>query len=64
MVYLLYDFSQTTIPGDEVGARLTAETLGFVALPPLNCLLLAVMLVCYAFLNQLVKTWFYSRFGP
>lgn len=50
-----------------VGAGLTvsplAETLGFVALPPLYWLLLAVMLVCYAVLTQLVKTWFYRRFG-
>ena len=50
-----------------VGAWLTvsplAETLGFVALPPLYWLLLAVMLVCYAFLTQLVKTWFYRRYG-
>ena len=50
-----------------VGAWLTvsplAETLGFVALPPLYWLLLAAMLVCYAFLTQLVKTWFYRRFG-
>jgi P-type Mg2+ transporter len=50
-----------------VGAWLTvsplAETLGFVALPPLYWLLLAVMLVSYAFLTQLVKTWFYRRFG-
>jgi Mg2+-importing ATPase len=50
-----------------VGAGLTvsplAETLGFVALPPLYWLLLAVMLVGYAFLTQLVKTWFYRRFG-
>jgi len=50
-----------------VGAWLTvsplADTLGFVALPPLYWLLLAVMLVGYAFLTQLVKTWFYRRFG-
>ena len=50
-----------------VGAWLTvsplAETLGFVALPPLYWLLLAVMLLCYAFLTQLVKTWFYRRYG-
>ena len=50
-----------------VGAGLTvsplAETLGFVALPPLYWMLLAVMLVCYAVLTQLVKTWFYRRFG-
>jgi len=50
-----------------VGAWLTvsplAETLGFVALPPLYWLLLAVMLVCYVLLTQLVKTWFYRKFG-
>ena len=50
-----------------VGAWLTvsplAETLGFVALPPLYWLLLTFMLLCYAFLTQLVKTWFYRRFG-
>jgi Mg2+-importing ATPase len=50
-----------------VGAWLTisplAETLGFVVLPPLYWLLLAVMLVCYVLLTQLVKTWFYRKFG-
>ena len=50
-----------------LGAWLTisplAETLGFVALPPLYWLLLAVMLMCYVLLTQLVKTWFYRRFG-
>ncbi|MGD0856835.1 MAG: magnesium-translocating P-type ATPase [Dehalococcoidia bacterium] len=49
------------------GAWLTvsplAETLGFVALPPLFWLLLAAMLVCYVFLTQVIKTWFYRRFG-
>jgi Mg2+-importing ATPase len=50
-----------------VGAWLTvsplAETLGFVALPYLYWLLLAGMLVCYVVLTQVVKTWFYRRFG-
>ncbi|MCE9549744.1 MAG: magnesium-translocating P-type ATPase [Betaproteobacteria bacterium] len=40
-----------------------ADTLGFVALPPLYWLLLAVMLLCYMILTQLVKTWFIRRFG-
>ena len=50
-----------------VGAWLTvsplAGTLGFVPLPPLYWLLLALMLLCYVVLTQLVKTWFYRRFG-
>jgi Mg2+-importing ATPase len=50
-----------------VGAWLTisplASTLGFVTLPPLYWLLLAVMLVCYVVLTQLVKTWFFHKFG-
>jgi Mg2+-importing ATPase len=50
-----------------VGAWLTvsplASTLGFVALPALYWLLLAIMLVCYVILTQVVKTWFYHRFG-
>ena len=50
-----------------VGAWLTvsplADTLGFVPLPPLYWLLLAVMLVCYVILTQVVKTWFIRRFG-
>jgi Mg2+-importing ATPase len=50
-----------------VGAWLTvsplAETLGFVALPPLYWLILAGLLVCYVLLTQVVKTWFYRRFG-
>jgi Mg2+-importing ATPase len=49
------------------GAWLTvsplAETLGFVALPPLYWLLLAGLLVCYVLLTQVVKTWFYRKFG-
>jgi Mg2+-importing ATPase len=50
-----------------VGAWLTvsplAGTLGFVALPPLFWLLLVGLLVCYVILTQLVKTWFYRKFG-
>ena len=50
-----------------VGAWLTvsplADALGFVPLPPLYWLLLAIILVCYVVLTQLIKTWFYRRFG-
>ena len=50
-----------------VGAWLTvsplAEALGFVPLPPLYWLLLAVMLAGYVILTQIVKTWFIRRFG-
>jgi Mg2+-importing ATPase len=50
-----------------VGAGLTvsplAGALGFVALPIRYWLLLAVILVCYVVLTQLMKTWFYRRFG-
>ena len=49
------------------GAWLTvsplADTLGFVPLPSKFWLLLAVMLVCYVILTQVVKTWFIRRFG-
>ncbi len=49
------------------GAWLTvsplANTLGFVPLPPLYWLFLAGMLLCYAILTQVVKTWFIRRFG-
>jgi Mg2+-importing ATPase len=49
------------------GAWLTvsplADTLGFVPLPSQFWLLLAVMLVCYVILTQVVKTWFIRRFG-
>jgi len=40
-----------------------AKTLGFVSLPPLYWLFLAIMLLGYAILTQLVKTWFIRRFG-
>jgi Mg2+-importing ATPase len=50
-----------------VGAWLTlsplADTLGFVPLPPMYWLYLAVMMLGYAILTQLVKTWFIRRFG-
>lgn len=50
-----------------VGAWLTvsplADTLGLVKLPPAFWLLLAIMLLCYVILTQLVKTWFIRRFG-
>jgi Mg2+-importing ATPase len=49
------------------GAWLTvsplANTLGFVPLPPLYWLFLALMLLGYALLTQVVKTWFIRRFG-
>ncbi len=42
-----------------VGAWLTvsplADTLGFVPLPPLYWLLLAIMLVCYVILTQVIE---------
>ena len=48
------------------GAWLTvsplADTLGFVPLPPRYWLFLAAMLLCYAVLTQVVKTWFVRRF--
>ena len=40
-----------------------ATTLGFVPLPPLYWLYLALMLLGYAVLTQVVKTWFIHRFG-
>jgi P-type Mg2+ transporter len=50
-----------------VGAWLTvsplAEALGFVPLPPQYWLLLAITLVCYVILTQVVKAWFIRRFG-
>ena len=49
-----------------VGAWLTvsplADMLGFVPLPALFWLLLAIMLVCYVLLTQLVKNWFIARY--
>jgi P-type Mg2+ transporter len=50
-----------------VGAWLTvsplANTLGFVALPPLYWVYLAIMLLAYVVLTQVVKTWFFRKFG-
>jgi Mg2+-importing ATPase len=50
-----------------VGSWLTvspvAGALGFVPLPPLYWLLLAVVLVCYVALTWVIKAWFYRRFG-
>ena len=47
---------------ESAGAWLTvsplAGTLGFVPLPPLYWLLLG-----YVILTQVIKTWFYHRFG-
>ena len=40
-----------------------AAVLGLVALPQLYWLLLAGMLLCYVVLTQVVKTWFYRKFG-
>ena len=40
-----------------------ASWLGFVPLPPLYWLLLLGMLVAYVILTQLIKTWFYRKFG-
>ncbi len=38
-------------------------TLGFVPLPSLYGLMLAIMLLGYVILTQVVKTWFFHRFG-
>ena len=50
-----------------VGAWLTvsplADTLGFVLLPARYWLFLAIMMLGYAVLTQMVKTWFVNRFG-
>jgi Mg2+-importing ATPase len=40
-----------------------ASTLGFVPLPPLFWLLLAGMLLAYVVLTQVIKTWFYRKYG-
>jgi len=40
-----------------------ASTLGFVPLSTLYWLLLLGMLVAYVVLTQLIKTWFYRKFG-
>jgi Mg2+-importing ATPase len=50
-----------------VGVWLTfsplANTLGFVSLPPMYWLYLSIMILGYAILTQVVKTWFIHRFG-
>jgi Mg2+-importing ATPase len=57
----------TSITIVAVGAWLTisplAGTLGFVKLQPLYWLFLALILAGYAVLTQLVKSWFFRRFG-
>ncbi len=40
-----------------------ASWLGFVPLPPLYWLLLLGMLAAYVVLTQIIKAWFYRRFG-
>jgi Mg2+-importing ATPase len=40
-----------------------AEALGLVALPPLYWLLLGGMLIAYVGLTQVIKMWFYKKFG-
>jgi len=40
-----------------------ATWLGFVPLPPLYWVLLFAMLVAYVLLTQVVKTWFYRKYG-
>lgn len=49
------------------GAWLTvspfANALGFAPLPPLYWVMLAGILICYVTLTQLMKTWFYRKFG-
>lgn len=40
-----------------------ASTLGFVPLPPLYWLILAVMMIGYISLAQVVKNWFVHKFG-
>ena len=40
-----------------------AGMLGFVALPPLYWLFLLAMMTAYILLTQVVKTWFFKRFG-
>ncbi len=40
-----------------------ADALGLVALPPLYWLFLALMLVAYVGLTQILKMWFFNKFG-
>ncbi|EKE00990.1 MAG: hypothetical protein ACD_21C00250G0063 [uncultured bacterium] len=50
-----------------VGAWLTvspfATALGFVALPSLYWLFLAIIMLCYVILTQAVKSWFFRKYG-
>ena len=40
-----------------------ADALGLVALPPIYWLLLGGMLLAYVGLTQVIKMWFYQKFG-
>jgi len=40
-----------------------ASSLGFVPLPPVYFLWLALILTCYCVLTQFVKTWFIKKYG-
>jgi len=40
-----------------------AETLGFVALPGLYWVFLAMMMIGYILLTQVIKTWFIRKYG-
>jgi len=40
-----------------------AGPLGFVPLPPLYWLLLAIIVISYVVLTQLVKTWYFHKYG-
>lgn len=46
-----------------LGVLYYLNTLGFVPLPPRYWLFLAIMMLGYAILTQVVKTWFLRRFG-
>jgi Mg2+-importing ATPase len=60
-----WQLTMTTILIMSIGAYLPASPLGpflgFVPLPPLYWLLLAVTLLCYVGLTQLVKTWLLKK---
>lgn len=62
-----WSLTLTSIIIVSVGALLTvsplADALGLVPLPPLYWLFLAIILLCYAILAQVVKTWFIRRYG-
>lgn len=57
----------TSIAIVSLGAWLTispfAKTLGFVPLPSLYWLLLLGMMIAYVLITQVVKTWFYKKYG-